>query len=158
MTTIDFVNFDQVNPEELLVVVNDKNVRTHLIDHESFTSSSLKEWINDKLVIDSMAGCRIRAVSIDGTLAGWCGIQPDDSGYELAIVITKEFWGRGIAIFKTLMLWAKELGHQEVIFHLLDSRPEYKALEKISTKVYKTELLDRCFTSYSISIDQWFAL
>jgi len=111
--------------------------------------------MNEKIEIESLEGCRIRAVFINGDLVGWCGIQQDNNGFELAIVISQKFWGFGIPIFKTLMLWAKELGHKEVLFHLLDSRPEYKALKKTSTKTNKTELLGRFFTTYYFSVDRW---
>ena len=151
---IDFVNFNHINPEALISVLNEKGVRKHLIDHETFTSVSIRKWMDEKIEIESLEGCRIRAVLIDGNLAGWCGIQPDKNGFELAIVISQKFWGFGIPIFKTLILWAKELGHKEVLFHLLNSRPEYKALKKSSTKSNKTELLGRCFTTYYFSVDR----
>ena len=105
-----------------------------------------------KVKTDTIQGCRLRVVFIDGALAGWCGIQPDKNGFELAIVISQKFWGFGISIFKTLMCWAKELGHKEVLFHLLESRPEYKALNKMSTKVLTTELEGRTFTTYYVSV------
>ncbi len=76
-----------------------------------------------KIQTGALSGCRIRAIYIDGKLAGWYGIQPDDNGFELAIVLSEKFWGFGITIFKIMMCWAKELGHKEIVFHLLDSRP-----------------------------------
>jgi len=155
MTDVNFVHFKDVDPEDWLPVVNEQDLRKHLIHHENFTSSSIREWINDKLEIDSLVGCRIRAIYIDGSLAGWCGIQPDDNNFELAIVLSQQFWGAGIPIFKALMLWVKELGHQEVVFHLLDSRPEYKSLINLSSRICKTQLLGRCFTSYYISVNDW---
>lgn len=154
MSEIRFLSFNDVDPEDFLAIVNEDALRKHLIDHEKFTSSSIREWMNEKLEIESLEGCRIRAIYIDGALAGWCGIQPDDNGVELAIVISQKFWGFGISIFKTLMRWAKELGHKEILFHLLDSRPEYRALNKIATKIQKTELLGRCFTTYYIPVDK----
>jgi hypothetical protein len=155
MNNIKFVTFNNVNIEDLLQVLNEPALRKHLIDHEIFNSNSIKKWIKAKLEIDSAAGCCIRAIYIDEELAGWCGIQPDDHGYELAIVIASKFWGVGISVFKTLMCWAKDLKHQEVLFHLLDSRPEYKALSRLSTKVKKTTLLGRSFSTYYISVDKW---
>lgn len=153
MDNITFVDFSHINTKDLLPIVNKDSLRKHLIDHEKFTTTSLQEWINEKLAIDACKGCRIRAIYINDNLAGWCGIQPDQKGFELAIVISQQFWGAGILIFKTLMLWAKELGHNEVLFHLLDSRPEYKSLKRMATKVHKTELLGRCFTTYTIAVD-----
>lgn len=152
MSDIDFKEFGQVNPDDLIPVVNEQELRKHLVEHEPFNPASIRKWISDKLKVDSQEGCRVRAIYIDGVPAGWCGIQPDDTGYELAVVISRKFWGNGITIFKTLLGWAKELGHNEVVFHLLDSRPEYKVLNKMATKVYKTELLGRCFTSYCIVV------
>lgn len=152
MSGIEFLNFNQVNPEDFMEILNEDSLRTHLIDHSYFDSSSLQIWMEEKIDLDAIQGCRIRAVSINGVLAGWCGIQPDDNGFELAIVISQKFWGFGITIFKTLICWAKEIGHKEVVFHLLDSRPEYQAIKKISSKVSKTEQLGRCFTTYHITV------
>ncbi|AEF98624.1 hypothetical protein [Methylomonas methanica] len=152
MSEIEFSSFNQVNSEDFMAIVNEDSLRTHLIDHPYFDSTSLQAWMADKINIDAIQGCRIRAVYIDGVLAGWCGIQPDDNGFELAIVISKKFWGFGIPIFKSLICWAHELRHKEILFHLLESRPEYKALNKISSKVHKTEKLGRCFTTYHIPV------
>ncbi len=124
MSEIEFLCFNQVNPEDFMRVVNEDSLRTHLIDHPYFDANSLQAWMGDKIKTDEIQGCRIRVVYIGGALAGWCGIQPDDNGFELAIVISRKFWGFGISIFKTLMCWANELGHKEILFHLLESRPE----------------------------------
>jgi hypothetical protein len=152
MSEIEYVCFNEVNPEEFLEILNEDSLRTHLIDHPYFDSVSLQEWMKDKISIDANDGCLVRAVLIGGVLAGWCGIQPDDKGFEIAIVISQKFWGCGLPIFKNLMGWANELGHKEILFHLLDSRPEYKALNKMSTKVHKTELAGRYFTTYYFSV------
>lgn len=156
MSAIEFSHFDQVNSVDFIALLNEDSLRTHLIDHPYFDDSSFQVWMEDKIQINALPGCRVRAVYIGDVLAGWCAIQPDNEGYEIAIVISKNFWGFGIPIFKTLLRWANELGHKEVLFHLLDSRPEYKALAKMSTKVNKTKLAGRCFTTYYISLDERF--
>jgi len=155
MNDIEFISFSKIDPEDFLPVLNSEPLRKHLIDHAYFDSISIREWINGKIQIESIPGCRVRAVFIGGILAGWCGIQPDDNGFEVAIVIAKEFWGFGILIFQEIMLWAKEMGHKEIVFHLLETRSEYKFLKRKATKTQKTELLDRGFTTYFISVDKW---
>lgn len=152
MSEIEYRVFNRVKPEELLAIVNEDSLRTHLINHPYFDANSLKAWMADKIEIDSTIGCRVRAVYIGGELAGWCGIQPDDNGFEIAIVISQRFWGFGITIFKTLMSWASDLGHREILFHLLESRREYKALNKMSTKVQKSYLAGRNFTTYHLAV------
>lgn len=154
MSKIEYLFFDQVKPEDFISIINEDSLRIHLIEHPYFDATSVRVWMEDKIKLDATNGCRIRVVYIDGMLAGWCGIQPDDNGFELAIVIAKRFWGFGISIFKTLICWARELGHKEVIFHLLDSRPAYKTLNKIAMKVHKTELAGRYFTTYHIPVSQ----
>ena len=152
MNKIEFVSFGSVEPVDMLAVLNQDELRKHLVDHDYFDAESIQAWMKQKLEIETQAGCRVRVVIIDGALAGWCGIQPDGNNFEIAIVISKRFWGSGISIFKTLMRWARELGHHEIVFHLLDSRPEYKALTKIATKVQSTQLLGRCFTTYYVPV------
>ncbi|MFV1921185.1 MAG: hypothetical protein ACMZ63_01055 [Methylotenera sp.] len=153
MGKIEYVRFEDVNTDDWLRVLNEATLRTHLIEHETFNTNNIKDWVKDKVNIDLLLGCRIRAIYFDKQLAGWCGIQPDNDGYELAIVLSSEFWGNGLSIFKTMMKWAKELGHQQVLFHLLDTRPQYKALNRIATKVKKSYLLGRQFITYYISVD-----
>ena len=152
MTEMHFIPFQQIEPQDLLLILNDPVVRKHLIDHKPFTSHSIREWVAEKRAIDALDGCRIRAITMDGVLAGWCGIQPDDQGVELAIVLSQPFWGAGVSVFKVLMAWANELGHEEVLFHLLDSRRDYKALAKLSTRIAKTRLLGHGFTTYYMPV------
>ncbi|WP_281559960.1 N-acetyltransferase [Thalassomonas sp. RHCl1] len=154
MSNIEYLTFEQVDPKNLMDIVNEDSLRAHLIHHPYFDITSIQTWIEDKIETDALRGCRIRVVSIDGALAGWCGIQPDENGFEIAIVISQKFWGAGIPIFKTLQCWAGELGHKEVLFHLLDTRREYKALAKMATKVCRTQLLGRSFTTYYFSVGQ----
>jgi hypothetical protein len=149
---IRYEKFDKLDPVALLPIVNDGQLRKHLIEHDLFTLDSLKEWINTKCELDGQTGCMVRAVYIDNILAGWCGIQPDDKGVELAIVISPAHWGAGISIYKTLIQKAGELGHKEIQFHLLDSRPEYKALKKLACKTHTTTWAQRQFTTYTVKL------
>ena len=157
MSEIEFISFNRVAAEDFLPVVNDDSLRKHLIDHPYFDSASIRQWVDGKEQVESIPGCRIRAIFVGGILAGWCGIQPDDNGFEIAIVISKEFWGFGISIFQEMMSWAKDMGHKEVMFHLLETRPEYRSLKRKATKIEKTELLGRSFTTYFISVEKWCA-
>ena len=99
-----------------------------------------------------MPGCRIRAVYSEGALVGWCGIQQDNEDFEIAIVISPAVWGIGLSIFKALMAWSKELGHQEVVIHLLETRPVYKFLKRKAIKVKQTEMLGRSFMTYHLAV------
>ncbi|MDF2391672.1 N-acetyltransferase [Aeromonas sp. 2MA4] len=144
MSCMEFKPFGDVSAEDFLPLVNDETVRKHLIDHPPFDAASVRVWMDGKIRIDMLPGCRVRALVIDGALVGWCGIQPDGEGVE-------------IAIFKEMMGWARSMGHREVLFHLLDTRPAYRFLARRSTRVKKTTLSGRGFTTYYLSVEQWFA-
>lgn len=155
--TVQFKHFDDVLAPDFLPLLNDATIRKHLIDHPRFDLQGVGRWMDDKMRINQQPGCRVQAVLIHGHLAGWCGIQPDEDGVELAIVIGQAHWGAGIAIFREMMCWAREMGHTEVRFHLLDSRPAYAALASKASRVEKTHLSGRVFTTYFLSVESWFA-
>jgi len=102
--------------------------------------------------MDATPGCRIRAVVVDNQCAGWCGIQEDNGDYEIAVVLDDSHWGLGRTIFRDLMAWAKELGHQTVSIHFLHTRPEYKFLQKIALNVRESQILGNKFTTYTLPV------
>jgi hypothetical protein len=133
-------------------VLNEPALRVHLMAHPNFDLDSIRVWMADKMKINQLEGCCVQAVLIDGELAGWCGIQPDEDCFELAIVISQRFWEAGLSIFKTLMSWASAFGHEEVLFHLLATRREYKSIAELATKVHQTALSGHTFTTYFFSL------
>ena len=151
-SAIDYVGIQEVNPNSLINLLNSKKIREHLIEHESFNSETIKTWINSKKRVNATKGCKIRAIIYKKQFAGWCGIQYESDKYEMAIVIDEKFWGLGKNVFNEIMCWAKDLGHNELDIHLLESRPEYKFLQKISTRVYESEILGRKFTTYQLKV------
>ena len=55
------VSFNEVDPKELMGVVNEDSLRAHLIQHPHFDIKSIKTWIEDKIHTDAIRGCRVRA-------------------------------------------------------------------------------------------------
>ena len=119
--------------------------------------AGVRDWMAHKQRVDTQPGCRVRAVLLQGRLAGWCGIQPDDEGVELAIVLAKDGWGSGVAIFNEMMGWASHLGHREILFHLLDTRPPYRSLVRRAIWVKQTRLGEHSFTTYCLDVEPWLA-
>lgn len=152
MKSIEYLKLSQVNANDFISILNKLKIREHLIDHNLFDNNSIKNWIESKLETDSTQGCRVRAIYINHQLAGWCGIQFEDDEYEIAIVIDEEFWGSGKTVFKDIMVWARDLGHDKILIHFLHTRPEYRFLRKISTKVYTSQLLGNKFTTYQLPV------
>ena len=154
MNQIEYINFKDVTPNDFIPILNKQKIREHLIDHQLFDENTVKKWLNNKIMVDSTQGCKVRAILIDKQLAGWCGIQLEDKKYEIAVVIDDIYWGLGRQIFLDLMTWAKELGHKTVFIHFLYTRPEYKFLRKLSKNIYESELLGSKFTTYQLEVNK----
>jgi len=149
---IQYVPFEKVSPDELLPILNNEKLREHLMPHPEFDMDSAREWKLSKIEVDNTEGCRVRAVIINGELVGWCGIQLEYDHYELAIIIDDQYWGLGVKVFKQLLAWAEELGHQSVTIHFYHTRPKYKFLQKRSQRVYESELYGQRFTTYELIV------
>lgn len=153
-----YVKLDEVNPEDVLTLLNNHRIREHLIDHEMFDLDSVKAWIKEKTRMDSTRGCKVRGLISKNAVIGWCGIQLEQGQYEIAIVLDNTVWGIGKRVFIDMMGWAKALDHDEVLIHFHHTRPEYKFLRKISNEVFETELLGSQFTTYRLSVDKGLTL
>ena len=150
---ITYIALADTDRTALLALMNHETLRAHLVDHPLFTPETLEIWVSDKTEVSAADGCRVRGILIDDKLAGWCGIQPDDDGFELAIVISSSYWGSGLKVFRDMIGWARELGHKEVLFHLLETRRKYRALEKMAKEVKESERMARWFSTYIIPVD-----
>ena len=152
MPGLEYVKFDQIDPAELLPILNKQKVRQHLMEHTLFDEEMLQEWLASKGAMDASSGCKLRVIKLEEQLAGWCGIQIEDGQYELAIVLDDEYWGLGKQIFKDMMSWAKTLGHETLFIHFLHTRPEYRFLRKISRRVFENELYGHRFITYELVV------
>ena len=153
MGPVEYRALNHASSKQLLSVLNKEKVRSHLKEHEIFDEETLQAWLNDKIRVDSSPGCRVRAVVIDEQCVGWCGIQEKSGKYEIAIILDDSHWGLGRKIFRDLMDWAKDLGHQTIVIHFLHTRPDYKFLRNMAKSVYKSEILGDRFTTYMLAVE-----
>ncbi|EGR2083482.1 N-acetyltransferase [Vibrio cholerae] len=152
MRQIRYVHLDEIEPEKFLPILNKLSIRKHLVAHDEFDSVSVKYWIKDKLNEDRIEGCKVRAIELDENLVGWCGIQSSELGFEIAMVLDDSCWGLGKQVFKSLMTWSRNYGHEMVYIHLLHTRPEYDFLRRKSHRVFSTKMLGNRFTTYELSV------
>lgn len=151
---IEYRKLEDVNPDAFIPILNEKKLRSHLIEHELFDAVFTRQWIADKIKIDNQPGCYVKAVYINGQLAGWCGIQEDIGCNEIGVILSEQFWGYGVRIFHHLVDVARSCGHKEVVLNLLITRREYQFLDKIAQRVETREVFGGIFTSYYLSLEQ----
>ena len=87
MTNIEYIQLQNINRTELLAVLNKERIREHLVSHELFDEQKLDSWIEQKSMVDSSKGCRVRGIIVANSVAGWGGIQFENGAYEIAIVL-----------------------------------------------------------------------
>jgi len=154
MCTLKYVRLSEINRDDFICLLNKQKIRKHLIEHKLFNINNVESWIKDKIEVDSLHGCKVRAIIYNNHLAGWCGIQLENNKYEIAIVLDDKVWGIGKAVFQEIMSWAKAFGHDELFIHFHHTRPEYKFLRRISKNVYQSELLGSKFTTYQLEVEK----
>lgn len=152
MQKIEYKNLQDLNQVELLKILNKEKIREHLASHDEFNQASLEKWVAGKVEVDSTKGCKVKGIQVNGSVAGWCGIQFENEAFELAIVLDEEYWGIGIGVFKELVRWASELGHSHVVLHLYNTRPQYKFLRKMASRVYESTMFGQKYTSYELKV------
>lgn len=87
------------------------------------TEADVHAWVGNKERHWDELGFGPWGIRIEGTLAGWGGLQPFNGDSEVALVLTPEFWGWGKAIFLELTQYAfGELGLTHVVVALPPTR------------------------------------
>jgi RimJ/RimL family protein N-acetyltransferase len=102
---IAFAPLSTVDAERLRELVSDPQVVLHmpLSGPEPMTLDELQEWIEGKEAITREHGFGPQAILIDGELAGWGGIEADDAGASVSLVLSPAFWGHGRQILDVLL-------------------------------------------------------
>ena len=150
---LSYQTFDTSLAEEWLELLNSDMVRKHLLQHPQFTPESCITWLQMKITEDQKPGCRIRAIYSDGKLAGWCGIQIESGTYELAVVLSPQYWGHGREVKNQVIKWAKELGHKQLYAHLPQTRPQTKALARLfGAPIGVSNIQNQFFNTYRIEV------
>jgi GNAT superfamily N-acetyltransferase len=128
-------------------------VRKHLIQHPQFTAESLDDWLESKATEDQTPGCTLREIHCDGKLAGWCGIQFESGDFEVALVLSPAYWGRGREVVNEIRKWAREMGHKQLLAHFPQSRQQVRALTKLfGQPIGTSNIREHVFITYQIDI------
>lgn len=152
MSELEYIALDRVKESELIAMLNRQKIREHLMAHDLFDETSIRVWIQSKLEMDAIPGCRVRAIRCNHKLSGWCGIQLESGKYEIAVVLDASIWGVGKRVFNEIMKWAKEFELSDLYIHLLHTRPENRFLTKIAKNVSHSEIHGNKFTTYQLAV------
>ncbi|MFM7860835.1 MAG: hypothetical protein ACKO8C_05455 [Candidatus Nanopelagicaceae bacterium] len=103
-TLIRFENLLLPSISQWLDLLNDSKVHKHMpLQADSVNAEWVKNWINHKMATSENSPFKIHSIWINDNFAGWAGIQVDVKDYELAIVLSPDYWGAGVKIFQKLV-------------------------------------------------------
>jgi hypothetical protein len=119
---LGFARLTDIPADELLRVLNDPRLARHMPLWGEFTASSVVEWAAAKTADYDATGLGPRAVMVDGVFTGWAGIQSEDYGPDLAVVLSPDAWGIGTEVTRALLAEADARAVPEVFIALPPSR------------------------------------
>jgi ribosomal-protein-alanine N-acetyltransferase len=128
---IAFAPLSTVAPQNLRDLLADLLVIRHmpLAGPQPMSPDELRDWVAGKEAITQQHGFGPQAILIDGNFAGWGGIEPDDAGASISLVLFPAYWGRGRQILDVLLEEAFErLGLPYVLVEFPPSRTRVRGL------------------------------
>lgn len=103
-----------------------------LADPEPMSPDDLRGWVAEKEAITQQHGFGPQAILLDGHFAGWGGIEPDDAGASISLVLFPAFWGRGHQVLDVLLEEAfGGLGLPYVLVEFPPSRTRIRGLLRL---------------------------
>ena len=59
MKQIKYRKLTDVTPDDFIPILNEVDIRTHLVEHPLFTPQSVQMWLNEKIAMDFQVGCLV---------------------------------------------------------------------------------------------------
>jgi [ribosomal protein S5]-alanine N-acetyltransferase len=121
---IVFKRLPEVDPADLIALMNDPRVRRHLpLARAAFGPAECARFVAAKERLWAEHGYGPWAFVIGGEFAGWGGLQPEGGEVDLGLVLRPEHWGVGRALYERLLTQAfDEMRLASVIILLPPSR------------------------------------
>lgn len=116
---IEFVRLTEVPLSAVLTLLNEPRNARHMPLSGEFSEESAAAWVQAKDGQWDTHGYGPWAVVVNGEFAGWCGFEREESGADLAVVLSPERWGNGAEIARAALdRGFDELGLDEVTIAL----------------------------------------
>jgi GNAT superfamily N-acetyltransferase len=104
---IVFKRLPEVDPADLMVLMNDPLVRRHMpLARGTFGPAECARFVAAKERLWTEHGYGPWAFVINGEFAGWGGLQPEGGEVDLGLVLRPKHWGVGRALYERLVAHA----------------------------------------------------
>lgn len=123
MVDIELVRLTEVPPADLVAVLGDPRLARHMPLWRPMSEAEVAAWVRDKDAQWERHGYGPWAVRVEGRTIGWAGLQREEHGPDLAVVLAPAGWGHGAAVVTAVLARAfGQLGLDEVVVSLPASR------------------------------------
>ena len=130
---IEFRRLGEVDPGDLIELMNDPAVRRHLpLAPDDFGESECAAFVAAKERMWDEVGYGPWAFVHGGELVGWGGLQPEGDDVDVGMILRSEHWGAGKALYSRILEDAfGELGLASVIALLPPSRTRVAGMRRL---------------------------
>ncbi|MBI4429058.1 MAG: GNAT family N-acetyltransferase [Ignavibacteriales bacterium] len=117
---IELKRLTDIDTSDLVDLMNQPLLRRHMpLLGNSFSEEDCIKFVEAKEKLWQEYGYGPWAFVVDGELAGWGGLQPEDGDADLALVIHPRFWGIGPHLCERIIRIGFEDMHLESLTMLL---------------------------------------
>lgn len=130
---VDFRRLSEVALSDLADLLNHPEVRRHLpLATGEFTEEMCARFVSAKERLWAEHGYGPWAFFVDGTFAGWGGLQPEGGDADLGLVLHPTYWGIGPQLAREVLRRAfVDMGFESVIILLPPSRTRIRAIRRL---------------------------
>jgi RimJ/RimL family protein N-acetyltransferase len=131
--TIAFKKLSDVDHADIVALMNDPRVRRQMpLTSDTFSEADARNFVAAKERLWEEHGYGPWAFVIDGTFAGWGGLQPEHGDADLALVLHPRFWGTGKRIYDEIIRRAfGDMGFESVTILFPPSRTRIKGIRRL---------------------------
>lgn len=142
-------------------LLNDLAIARHLpLEGAVFDHEATRKWVEEKDAQWERVGYGPWAIHLDGQFAGWGGFQKEGDDADFALVLKAEFWGSGLAVYRTAMHKGfLDFGFDSVVVTLPPSRRTFRLLARLGYQPDgEAEHAGKRFLRFRLSRRTWSAL
>lgn len=130
---ITFTRLTKIPPAAIITLMNDPAVRRHLpLAQDGFGDVECDRFVATKERMWEEKGFGPWAFVLDDEFIGWGGLQPEGDDVDVGLVLSRKYWGAGLALYRRILAYAfEELCVDSVTALLPPSRTRVSALRRL---------------------------